>query len=85
MRQFLRLPTTSGPIHQIYIYIYNICAKAVNADVSSEAKGLNFGPYLHPYSVYASSEGSGESAYISEPSLLAHAISTKILCAYLFI
>ena len=36
-------------------------------DISSKGRGLNFGLslHLHPYFVYASSKGSGESAYKS--------------------
>ena len=35
-----------------------------HSDISRVARGLNFGlsPHLHPYFVYTSSEGSGESA-----------------------
>ena len=38
----------------------------LEAVVSSEAKGINFGLVLHlrPYFVYASSEGSGKSAHM---------------------
>ena len=49
-----------------------------HVDVSSEARDLIFclSLHLHPYSMYTSYKGSGE----SEPSLLAAAISTKISC-----
>ena len=48
-----------------------------HAEVSSEARGLNFclSLHLHPYFMYASSEGSGGSAH-----MLPDAISTKVLC-----
>ena len=47
-------------------------------NVSSKARGLNFGPslHLHPYFVYESSEGYGKPA--PEPSWLDNAIITKI-------
>ena len=48
----------------------------IHGDITSRARGLNFGPslHLHPYSVYTSSEGSGESVCLS------NAIGTKISC-----
>ena len=38
----------------------------IHADISRVANGLNFGLslHLHPYFVYASREGTGESAHI---------------------
>ena len=41
-------------------------ALKAHADLSSKARGLNFGPriHLHPYDVYTSSEGSGKSAHL---------------------
>ena len=58
-----------------------------HAGISSKAGILNFDLilYLLPYFVKASSEDSGKSAllictYLSEPSLLADAISTQITC-----
>ena len=51
-------------------------------DVYSKVRGLNFGVslHLHPHYAYASSKDSGESVP-PEPSLLADAIRTKVLCA----
>ena len=48
-----------------------------HAEVSSEARGLNFcqSLHLHPYFMYASSAGSGGSAHMP-----VDAISTNILC-----
>ena len=46
-------------------------------------RGLNFGLsfHLHPYFVYASSDGSGKSVQcVPEPLLLAGVVSTKIWC-----
>ena len=56
-----------------------------HADVSSRARGLNFGQrlYLHPYFVYTSSKGSGRSA-LCVASFLDNRISKKctiISCA----
>ena len=55
----------------------------IYADVSSDARGLNFGLSIHlqPYFVYASNEG------LPEPLLLADAISTEISCTsrYLYL
>ena len=47
-----------------------------HSDISSETRGLSFGPslHLHPYFVYESNEGFGESAY----SILDNAIKNKI-------
>ena len=50
-----------------------------------EARGLNFGLslHVHPYFVYVSSGGCGESVQCTdspEPPLLADAISTEISC-----
>ena len=55
--------------------------------VSSKVRGLNFGLSLHkhPYFAYASSKGSGESAYTPEHSLLADPISTEISCIVPFV
>ena len=49
------------------------------------ARGLKFGLslHLHPYFVYASSEGSGKSNDSSEPLLLE--CKTQILCAGTYI
>ena len=46
-----------------YAQMYHIIARA---DVSSDARGIKFGLIflLHPYFVYASIEGSGESAHM---------------------
>ena len=48
----------------------------VHADLSSRARGLNFGPslQLHPYIVYASCEGSSMFVYASceGSSMFAH-------------
>ena len=49
---------------------------------SNKTRDLNFGLslHLHPYFVYAGSQGSGESAHdLAEPSLLADAISSDVL------
>ena len=53
------------------------------ADVSNVARGLDFGLglNLHPYLMYASSEGSGESTHshiLPDPSLFENSMSTKI-------
>ena len=47
------------------LYLSHIYASKVHTDVSSTARGLNFGPslHLHPYFVYASSECSEESVH----------------------
>ena len=58
----------TGPVHGISVLIAYAQMLLINAHyvVSSNARGLNFGPrlHLHPYFVYASSEGSGESAHM---------------------
>ena len=57
-----------------------------HADASSGAWDIKCGLslLLHPYFVYDSREGYGESAFcadLSEPSLLDNVVSTKISCA----
>ena len=71
----------------IAILCLNILLNWPYDDMSSKARGLNFGPslHLHPYFVDASSEGSGESAHRADssgPSLADDAVSysAKILC-----
>ena len=51
-----------------------------HVDISSRARGLNFGLslHLHPYFVFAISEGCGEGADLPKHWLLNIAISTKI-------
>ena len=75
-----------GPGHEILVIAYGKRPLLNDlADVYSRTRGLNFAPDLlmHPYFVYASREGSGESAQhicagSLEPLLLGNAISTKI-------
>ena len=54
--------------HEIVVLIAHAQKLPLNAqvDVSSGARGLKFGTslYIHTYFVYASSEGSGESAHV---------------------
>ena len=62
-----------GHLTQVLLYVTKPPI-STHVDVSSGARGLNFGLslYQHPYFVYASSESSGES--VNEPSLLVNAI-----------
>ena len=58
-----------GPAHKILVLITYAQMPLINshADISRRANGrLNFSLslYLHPYFVYESSEGSGESAHL---------------------
>ena len=68
-----------GPAHKISVLITYVKTplRLINAhaDIFSIARSLNFGLslHLHPFFVYASSEGFGESAHIAD------AISIKIL------
>ena len=60
--------TVNGSAHEISVLIAYAQTPPINAraDVSSETRGLNFGLSLHlqPCFVYASREGSGESAHM---------------------
>ena len=59
--------------HSLNIYV----------QLSSGAEGLVFGLSLHLllYVLHVSSEGSGKTAPLSEPSLLAYPINIKVSCA----
>ena len=63
------------PVHEILVPIWNV-QKPPYADISSGARGLNFGLslHLHPYFVFVSCEGSGEPAPFCKLSwaLIAH-------------
>ena len=59
---------SKGPIHEISVLIVYAQKPHLNAhaEVSSGARGLNFvlSLHLHPYFVYASGEGSDETAHM---------------------
>ena len=64
----------SGPAHKIAVLITYVQMPLMNshADISSKAKGLNFGLslYLHSYFVYWSSKGSSESVHMCRQTCL---------------